>query len=382
MRRLLTVILFLQLSVIVKAQTITGQTTDEKGAVVPFSTAILFRSKDSSQVTGGVSDEKGVFKLKAAPGKYFVKISLLSYKDKFININLVKDLQLGAIVLKPGSKTLAQVEIVGEKKLMELDLDKRVYNVSQDVSNIGANASEVLANVPSVTVDVDGNVALRGSQGVRILIDGKPSALTGIKSTDALRNLQGAMIDRIEVVTNPSSRFDAAGETGVINIILKKNKTRGFNGNFTGTLGYPQQLGAAYAINYRNEKMNLFSSFGVNQRKGPGKSSTYRTYESADTSWAYNESMRRERKDLGANIMVGMDYYLTDNTTLTGSVLYSGGKENNVSRLRYEDLDGNGQIKNATLRINDEDAREENTEATLSFRKKYDQQEKENGPPM
>ncbi|UYQ94057.1 TonB-dependent receptor [Chitinophaga horti] len=377
MRRFITLLVLLFPTTLLVAQTgqftVTGSTKDNAGAAVPFSTAVLFRSKDSSQVTGAVADEKGVFRIKAAAGKYFLKISLLSYKDHYVNnINLNKDVNVGTITLKVGSKTLSQVEIVGEKKLMELELDKRVYNVSQDVANIGANASEVLANVPSVTVDVDGNVALRGSQGVRILIDGKPSALTGIKSTDALRNLQGAMIDRIEVVTNPSSRFDAAGETGVINIILKKNKTRGFNGNFTGTLGYPQQLGAAYSINYRNEKVNLFSSFGINNRKGPGSGNSSNRFSSKDTAYYYTQRSTRDREDLGANIMAGLDYYLNDYTTLTGSVLYSGGKEKNVNRLRYDDFFVDDmQIKNSSLRVNDEDAREENTEASLSFRKKY-----------
>ncbi len=377
MRALFAILFFMQLTVVLHAQnnqyTISGTTIDDKGTAIPFSTAVLFRSKDSSQVTGAVADEKGKFAIKVVPGKYFLKISLLSFQDKYINnINLVnKDLNTGNITLKAGSKTLSQVEIIGEKKLMELELDKRVYNVSQDVSNIGANASEVLSNVPSVTVDVDGNVALRGSQGVRILIDGKPSALTGIKSTDALRNLQGAMIDRIEVVTNPSSRFDAAGETGVINIILKKNKTTGFNGNFTGTTGYPANYGAAYSINYRNEKMNLFSSFGLNYRKSPGKGTSERRFTGKDTSYNYNETTKRERKDQGANIMVGMDYYLNTLTTLTGSFMYSGGKERNTTNLQYDDFDENGTLSSSTLRINDEKATESNTEATLSFRKKF-----------
>jgi len=194
--------------------TVTGITTDEKGTVMPNSNISLYKTADSSLVTSTVTDEKGGFTIKTPPGSYFLKVSFLSYEEKQLPDIIVsgKDVDLGYIVLKTATKLLTEVVVTSEKKLMDLQLDKRVYNVSLDVSNIGANASEILANIPSVTVDIDGNISLRGSQGVRILIDGKPSALTGLRSTDALRNLQGAMIDRIEVITNPSSRYDAAGE--------------------------------------------------------------------------------------------------------------------------------------------------------------------------
>ena len=207
---------------------------NEKNAAVAYSSVSLLKAKDSSQVLITTSSEDGGFSLDAAVGNYILNISFLSYKEKYIPVSITsKNVDLGIITLTAQARTLDEVVVTSQKNLMELKLDKRVYNVSQDVSNIGSNASEILANIPSVDVDIEGNVSLRGSQGVRILVDGKPSALTGLRSNDALRNLQGAMIDRIEVITNPSSRYDAAGESGIINIILKKNRTRGFNGNFT-----------------------------------------------------------------------------------------------------------------------------------------------------
>ena len=232
-----------------------GIVKDEKGKTIPYSNILLFSSSDSLQVAATASDDKGRFDLTVGPGTYFLKVSFLSYEEKLINgITVIdKDIELDPIAMRASAKVLKEVVVTAEKKLMELKLDKKVYNVSQDVGNIGANASEILENIPSVTVDVDGNVSLRGSQGVRILVDGKPSALTGIRSTDALRNLQGAMIERIEVITNPSSRYDAAGETGIINIVLKKNKVKGFNGNFTGTVGYPSNFSGAYSVNYRTQ---------------------------------------------------------------------------------------------------------------------------------
>ena len=356
-----------------KKYSVQGTVIDEKGKLIPYSNILLYNVVDSSQVSATASDEKGKFGFSVAPGSYFLKISFLSYEEKIVqDISISdKDVDIGSVSLTTSVKVLSEVVVTSEKKLMELQLDKRVYNVSKDVSNIGANASEILENIPSVTVDVDGNVSLRGSQGVRILIDGKPSALTGLRSTDALRNLQGAMIDRIEVITNPSSRYDAEGETGIINIVLKKNKTRGFNGNFTGTAGYPSYFSGAYSINYRTQKMNLFSSFGTNYRKNKGEGFSTQQYKGSDTSFTYNQINNRIREDFSFELVTGIDYYLNTNTTLTGSFLIDAGRENNLNKILYQDYDGGGQLVNNTLRIDDENAKERDTEVSLSLRKKF-----------
>jgi|SRR5688572_763107 len=356
-----------------KKYSVQGVVIDEKGKPISYSNILLYNLVDSVQVSATATDEKGKFGFSVIPGSYFLKISFLSYEEKVVqDISISnKDVDIGSVSLQASPKVLSEVVVTSEKKLMELQLDKRVYNVSQDVSNIGANASEILENIPSVTVDVDGNVSLRGSQGVRILIDGKPSALTGIRSTDALRNLQGAMIDRIEVITNPSSRYDAEGETGIINIVLKKNKTRGFNGNFTGTAGYPSYFSGAYSINYRTQKMNLFSSFGTNYRKNKGEGFSTQQYKGSDTSFIYNQTSNRTREDFSFELMTGIDYYLNTNTTLTGSFLIDAGKENNLNKILYQDYDGSGQLINNTLRIDDETAKERDTEVSLGLRKKF-----------
>ncbi|HEX6848823.1 MAG TPA: TonB-dependent receptor [Chitinophagaceae bacterium] len=350
-----------------------GIVIDEKGKPIGNSNILLFHSSDSVRISATVSDDAGKFDFKIVPGSYYIKVSFLSFEEKTISeISVLdKDVDIGAVSLTSAAKVLSEVVVTSEKKLMELELDKRVYNVSHDVSNIGANASEVLENIPSVTVDVDGNVSLRGSQGVRILIDGKPSALTGIRTSDALRNLQGAMIDRIEVITNPSSRYDAAGETGIINIILKKNKTRGFNGNFTGTVGVPSNYSAAYSINYRTQKMNLFSSFGTNYRRNKGKGFSKQQYTGSDTSFIYNQDNQRIRKDFSFDFMTGVDYFINANTTLTGSFLIDAGKENNLSTILYQDFDVAGRLTNATLRIDDETEKEKDAEISLSLKKKF-----------
>lgn len=352
---------------------IRGIVKDEKSRPIPYTNILLYNATDSLQLSATASDDKGKFDFAVIPGAYFLRISFLSYEERTVTGITVsdKDVELDSISLKAAIKVLSEVVVTSQKKLMELELDKRVYNVSQDVSNIGANASEILENIPSVTVDIDGNVSLRGSQGVRILIDGKPSALTGTRSTDALRNLQGAMIDRIEVITNPSSRYDAAGETGIINIILRKNKIRGFNGNFTGTAGYPSNFSAAYSMNYRTQKMNLFSSFGTNYRKNNGKGFSTQQYTGFDTSFVYNRSNRRTRSDRSVELLAGIDYFINTNTTLTGSFLIDAGKENNLNTILYDDYNATGQLTKSIQRIDDETEKERDSEVALSLKKKF-----------
>jgi outer membrane receptor protein involved in Fe transport len=355
-----------------KKFTVNGTIVNDKGIVVPFASISVLNKQDSITISTVSSDTTGQFSFSVSPGNWELKISSVAYQDQTVPFALsASDLNLGKLVLKPAEATLKEVVVTSEKKLMELKLDKRIYNVSQDVTNIGSNASDILANIPSVEVDTDGNVSLRGGQGVRILIDGKPSALTGTRSNDALRNLQGAMIERIEVVTNPSSRYDAAGETGIINIILKKGRTRGFNGNFTGTAGYPSNFNASYTINYRTQKMNLFSSFGAGYRNSPGRGFSTQSYSGSDTSFIYNQSQKRRQKEVSGNIMAGMEYYATPLTTLTGSILLNRGNGKNLSDFLYDDLDGAGLLKQTTFRTEEEEEREEDTELSLSFRRKY-----------
>jgi outer membrane receptor protein involved in Fe transport len=375
MKHFLT-LLFLCYAYALQAQnnqfTVTGTTVDEKRKAISNSTVALHKSSDSSQITVVISDDKGRFEIKAQPGNYFLKITFLSYEDKLVsNVNITNaNVDLGTLALTTSTNTLKNVTVTGEKKMMELKLDKKVYNVSKDISNAGANASEILGNIPSVTVDVDGNVSLRGSENVRILIDGKPSALTGIKSTDALRNLQGSMIESIEIITNPSSRNDATGEAGIINIILKKNKQKGVNGTFTANTGYPANFGGSYSINYRDSKINLFSNYGINYRSGKGYGSSYQQFTSNDTSFTYQQNSDRKRSEVSHNFMVGMDYYIDDKSSITGSFLYEKENENNTTNVEYFDYNKTGELMQTVLRTDKEKANEHATEASLSYRKK------------
>jgi hypothetical protein len=254
---------------------------------------------------------------------------------------------------------------------MELQLDKRVFNIQKDMSNVGRNASDILGNLPSVTVDVDGTVSLRGSENVRILIDGKPSGLTS-RDPEALRMLQGNLIESIEVITNPSSRYDAAGEVGIINIVLKKNQEKGIHGSFTANAGYPAQYGGSYSINVRRKNINLFSSYGVEYNKRPGYGDSYQRYSSADTTFAYTQRNDRTRQEFAHNFTLGLDYFFRDNSTITGSILYNKGDGLNVATTKYIDFDENAETTRSVIRNERESEDEKNVEGSLIYKKNFD----------
>ncbi len=243
-----------------------GIVTDPNEVPIPFAGILLFSAADSTMTAATSTDEEGKFSFDAPYGNYFLKIRFLSYTE-IVYPDVILDSpakDFGTVVMHPKDSTLGEVLVEVERPEMELKLDKRVFNIQSDQSNAGKNAADILDNIPSVSVDAEGNIALRGSGNVRILIDGKPSTLVGMSSNDALRQIQGDMIERIEVITNPSARYDAEGEVGIINIVLKKEFEKGFNGSVTMNAGYPANLGAGANLNYRSKKVNVFGGYSVN----------------------------------------------------------------------------------------------------------------------
>jgi outer membrane receptor protein involved in Fe transport len=364
---------------ILREYKIRGVVVDSKGVPVPFANVLLYNSLDSVTTKGTTSDEDGNFEISVTTGNYYLKISFLSYITKTISdIKIINSGRiLDKIVLSEDSQLLDEVVVTGQKSQLQLNLDKKVFNVGSDITNLGGSAADVLNNVPSVAVEMDGSVSLRGSQNVRILIDGKPSGLVGLRSTDALRQLQGDIIEKVEVITNPSARYDAAGEVGIINIVLKKNRNKGLNGVFTANGGYPLYYGGSYSINYRKDKLNFFSNYGVSYRTDPGKGSTYQKYSGVDTSFIFNEKNTGLRKGLSNNITFGLDYYFTEKSILTASFLYENAREKSTSKIDYTDYAGDNTFIQSTWREQTEKATENNFEAALSYRKKFERKDHE-----
>ena len=354
-------------------RTISGSIVDNQDIPVPFANAAVYNNVDSALVGGAASDEHGDFSIRIRPGNYYMKISFLSYREKLIpSVNLInRNIDLGTIVLEPDSRVLETVEIQGERSQMELQLDKRVFNVGSDLNNSGGSAADILNNVPSVNVEVDGTVSLRGNENVRILINGKPSGLTS-RDPDALRHLQASLVERVEVITNPSSRYEAAGEVGIINIVLKKNQESGLNGTFTGVAGHPDFLGGSYSLNLRRRKINLFSSYGADYRKSPGYSTLYQRFDGGARETLQDGD--RSRSELSHNIMAGMDYFIDDKNTITGSFMYNFGDGLNRSTLTYNDF-LNGAPVGTTIRTDREVEDEENIEASFNYKREFERED-------
>jgi len=353
---------------------IIGKLEDGDKKPVLFANVVLYASKDSALVGGIASDEFGNFQIPSKPGNYFLKITYLTLDEKIIPgvIVTAQNLNLGTISLKSNAKVLEELVIKGEKSQMELQLDKRVFNVGKDLSNIGSNASDILNNMPSVTVDVEGNVALRGSQNVRILIDGKQSGMVGMNPAEALRQIPGDLIESIEIITNPSSRYDAEGEVGILNIVMKKNIRYGLNGSFTATAGYPSNFGGSFNINYRKKKVNLIASYGNIYREGPGRGTSRQEYNSADTSFVYEQKNTRSRGGYSNNFMAGMDYFLNNRNTLTATISYRNSQNSNTSRLEYRDFDFNNNLTQTVIRTEKENEPRNNLEAALNYSKTFE----------
>ncbi len=356
------------------SHSIQGTLVDMQQKPVPFGTIALYRTADSSLVTGTTSNEKGIFTVSAKPDMYYLKVSVLSYQEKVVRAIRVSDgnVGLGTVTLRPATEVLKEVVVVGEQQQMELQLDKRVFNVSSDLSSISSSASEILENVPSVTVDMDGNVSLRGSQHVRILIDGRPSGLTGINTADALKQLQANLIERVEVITNPSSQYDAEGEVGIINIVLKKKQVEGFSGSFVINMGYPLNAGGSFDVNYRKKRLNLFSSYGLNYRYRPGYGSSYQSF-TGDSVFAYRENSTRDRRGTSHTFRVGSDYYLTDRDVLTGSVVYRRAYGDNRATYVYQDFNAANESVRTVTRNEEETNPEYTWETALGYHKELPQ---------
>jgi len=211
---------------------------------VEFATVSLYSVREPDKpVTGGMTDKNGGFLIKEIPlGPYHVKVSFIGYEtyshpDRIMISPKEAEVFLGKITLGVDTKMLDEVAVEADADLMVNSIDKRSFNVSQDGTSAGGDASDVLSNLPSVDVDIDGNVSLRGSEGVRILIDGKPSAMTGGDVSEVLEQIPSNTIETVEVITNPSAKYSPEGSAGIINIILKKTKKKGTNGTASVTVG-------------------------------------------------------------------------------------------------------------------------------------------------
>ncbi|NIT58528.1 MAG: TonB-dependent receptor plug domain-containing protein, partial [Aliifodinibius sp.] len=211
--------------------TVTGTVVDQEDEPLSSASVAMYDSTQSNIITGASTDGDGNFSIDISPGQYVLKITFLSFRPYTQEVRVAEGEtnELGTIAMTPTAEDLGELFVRAERSEMQMNFDKRTFQVGQDITSLGGSAVDVLNNVPSVSTDIDGNISLRGNESVRVLINGKPSSMVS-GDVDALNSIPATMIKSVEIITNPSSRYAAEGSGGIINIILKKDQRRGFNG--------------------------------------------------------------------------------------------------------------------------------------------------------
>uniref|UniRef100_UPI004049F302 TonB-dependent receptor domain-containing protein n=2 Tax=Flavobacterium sp. TaxID=239 RepID=UPI004049F302 len=360
----------------IKKVTLTGTVIDElSGNPLEYATIVLQSVNKPNQVTGGVTDLEGKFELVIDAGLYNFKVEFISFKSYVLNNqNFKEDRDFGKITLSEDVAMLSGVVVRAERTSVEIKLDKKVYNVGQDLMIKGGTVSDVLDNVPSVSVDIEGNVSLRGNENVRILIDGRPSGLAALNIAEALKLIPADAIEKVEVITNPSARYDAEGGGGIINIILKKGENLGFNGVVIASTGIPDNHGLSANLNYKTRKFNIFTTTGYNLRNSPGNVLMDSRFKNADGSTRTFIDERREseriRKGLSSN--AGIELFIDDNTTWTNSVSYSNNIGDNSEDVLFYNYNPDREFLFTRERNYTEDEDQDNLEFASNFLKKFE----------
>lgn len=336
-----------------------------------YATITFFNTANAKLIGGGITNAKGEFEVMLVPGNYTAKAEFISFKPLEIK---AKDYQsnqfLGMIPLEEDAVQLKQVEVRAQKSTVDIKLDKKVYNVGQDLMVKGGTVSDVLDNIPSVSVDADGNVLLRGNDNVKILIDGRPS--NAINITEALKQISADAIDKVEIITNPSARYDAEGSGGIINILLKKGKNQGVNGTLVLSAGTPENSGISGSFNIKGEASNIFGTIGYRKNDSPGN--TKIDQENFDANHllinSIKERRNNNRRGEGMNANFGVELFTGKKSSWTHTMSIRNNKGSNPETVTYDIYPaGGGYFKNQ--RFNDVRSNSQNAEYATNFTQRF-----------
>ena len=355
---------------------ISGVVYDESsGLPLDYATITLLKVGDSTIINGAITDEKGKFEITEVPfGPFILKADFIGYESIFISPVIIQPNstinELGKINLKPASSILSEVVVTTELEQMINSIDKQVFNVEKSLVTQGGTATDVLQQVPSVTVDMDGNVSLRGSGNVTVLIDGRPSGLSGDRST-VLSQIPANSIESIEVITNPSAKYDPDGMGGIINVVLKKNRKNGFNGNVGVTIGTRNKYNGTLTLNYRNKKVNIYSNYNYRYNVFHNEFTSFRKNIFADTAFGFDQTNNSETKSSNHLLKSGIDIYLNDWNTLSfsGTVGQTSTKQPGINYYTFTDKDDEGT--SFSTREFEENESQWNGDAAIDYRKTY-----------
>tara|TARA_R110002033_G_scaffold164874_1_gene202440 strand:+ start:11172 stop:13550 length:2379 start_codon:yes stop_codon:yes gene_type:complete len=359
-KNILYILLLLTSSISIAQQSeleISGLLLEEANSQpIPYATIALYKNDSKEILTGTTTDDNGKFNLNTSASDFYIEISFMGFKTKRITQFSVLNykIDLGVIKLAGDNESLKEVVVRAEVSKTVFKLDKRVFNIGKDISSTGASALEVLNSVPSVTVNIEGEISLRGSSGVQILINGKPSVLAD-ESSNSLGTLTADMIESIEVITNPSAKYEASGTAGILNIILKKEEKKGWNGSVSVNTGIPDNHSIGLSLNRRTEKFNLFTQIGAGYRSLPRDSEEINRNLS-DDEVIYSEGTAY-RDETFYNFTLGTDYHINDLNILTLSGNFAYEIEDQPSETNFRFFDSNDDLVSSWLR-------KETTEAT------------------
>lgn len=344
--------------------------SDGSNEGLEFATIGIYNSTTNELMDGSNTVNDGYFEIDVQSQNIFLEIGFVGFNSRKIqNLNFVNELaDLGGIYLNENSLLLNEATITSDKSTTEFKLDKRVFNVGTDLSSTGASALEVLNNVPSVNVSIEGDVSLRGSTGVQILINGKPSVLAD-DSSNALGTITADMIEKVEVITNPSAKYEAEGTAGIINIVLKKNEKKGINGSVSLNTGTPHNHSIGFSLNNRTERFNLFTQLGIGYRELPShRDNINRDYENNTELLSNGTEFRNEQF---YNVILGTDYYINAKNVVTLSGSYSYEIEDQPSQTNFENY-SNGMLEEKWTRTEITSATNPKLQYELQYKREFD----------
>lgn len=320
MKNLFTLILFSLASVAIAKDDpqITGKIVDEKGAGIPYATVLLQKASDTTMVKADISDEEGAFTFVGIPADtYFIEVSYVGYSNIHSSVFEYDGKTLysvPAVILKEQAEQLAEVVVKSTRPIVEVQPDKTVFNVDGSVNAVGNNALELLRKSPGVVVDNNESLLIQGKNGVQVYIDGKKSPLSATDLANYLKSLQSTEIDAIEIITNPSAKYDAEGNAGIINIRLKKDQNLGFNGNLNGGYRYGKtsKYNGSLSLNYRDKYFNTFGSYNVYKGDNINDMDLYRELGGN----LYDQIGRNTNSSENHGFRLGTDLFLSEKSTL------------------------------------------------------------------
>ncbi|MEO6843685.1 MAG: outer membrane beta-barrel family protein [Ginsengibacter sp.] len=366
---------------------ITGKVTDGGDQkILDAATVSLYHLPDSALVKINLTDKDGNFEFeRVSPGKYYLLATSTGHLATYsapIEIKKDENVEVGVLKLKENIKTLQGVTVELKKQFIERKIDRTIINVDASITNAGTTALEVLEKSPGVTVDKDGNVSLKGKAGVMIMMDGKPSYLSGQELADFLKNMPSSNIDQIEIMTNPSAKYDAAGNSGIINIKTKKNKMRGINGSVTSTISQAEytRTNNSLNINYRTGKVNLFGNYSYSLWQSRNDLYILRKFRDPNTKEVqtiFDQHTSTKRNSQYQNLKLGMDFYANKKTTL-GIVMSGYINPSSQNSLNRTDLnDANNRIDSIVVASNSNKGKSNNFSTNLNLRHLFDSTGKE-----